>query len=258
MKWDREELARFIGTMGVAMLIAGYLRYTIQGVLLTFSKVVLVLGALFVVASLVIGFRYFIRFFSKRSSQLGTNTTILTLAVIAILVVVNFVGFRHHKRFDLTAEKLFTLSDQTKQVVGGLQKDVTIVRFDKSRNSALDDEMAEYTNLSRRLKFENIDPQQKPEIAQQYGATRVGDVIVASGSHKEHLESSMEGGISEEDITRAIMKVTQDAAKTVCFVTGHGEKSLSDKGENGFNRVDAGLKGQSYTLKPSIWLLTMV
>ena len=44
MKWDREELARFIGTMGVAMLVAGYLRYSIQGELLTFSKVVLILG----------------------------------------------------------------------------------------------------------------------------------------------------------------------------------------------------------------------
>ena len=171
MKWDREELARFIGTMGVAMLIAGYLRYSIQGELLTFSKVVLVLGGLFVVASLVIGFRYFIRFFSKRSSRLGTNTTILTVAVIAILIVVNFAGFRHHKRFDLTTEKLYTLSGQTRQIVGGLQKDVTIVRFDKSRNPAIDDQMAEYTSLSRHLKFENIDPQQKPEVAQQYGAT---------------------------------------------------------------------------------------
>jgi ABC-type uncharacterized transport system involved in gliding motility auxiliary subunit len=246
MKWDREELARFIGTMGVAMLIAGYLRYTIQGELLTFSKVVLALGALFALASLAIGFKYFIRFFSKRSSQLGTNTTILTVAVIAILVLVNFAGFRHHKRFDLTTEKLHTLSDQTKQIVGGLQKDVTIVRFDKSHNPVIDDQMAEYTSLSHRLKFENVDPQQKPEVAQQYGATRLGDVIVASGSRKEHLES---GAISEEDVTHAIIKVMQDKSKTVCFVTGHGEKSLSDSGENGFGRVDAGLKGQNYTAK---------
>ena len=163
MKWDREELARFIGTMGVAMLIAGYLRYSIQGELLTFSKVVLLLGALFVLASLVIGFKFIVRFFSRRSSQLGTNTTILTLAVIAILAVVNFVGFRHHKRFDLTTEKLFTLSDQTKQVVGGLQKEVTIVRFDKSRNPALDDEMSEYTNLSKRLKFQTSIPSKSPK-----------------------------------------------------------------------------------------------
>ena len=246
MKWDREELARFIGTTGIAMLVAGYLRYSIQGELLTFSKVVLAIGALCLLASIVIGFGGILRFFSKRSSQLGTNTTILSVAVIAILVIVNFVGFRHHKRFDLTTEKLYTLSDQTKQVVGGLQKDVTIVRFDKSPNAALDDQMAEYTSLSRHLKFQNIDPQQKPEVAQQYGATRMGDVILASGPRKEHLET---GATSEEDITGAIIKVTQDKVKTVCFVTGHGEKSLTDDGEDGYSHLDAGLKKENYVTR---------
>jgi ABC-type uncharacterized transport system involved in gliding motility auxiliary subunit len=228
------------------MLVAGYLRYSIQGELLTFSKVVLAIGALCLLASIVIGFGGILRFFSKRSSQLGTNTTILSVAVLAILVIVNFVGFRHHKRFDLTTEKLYTLSDQTKQVVGGLQKDVTIVRFDKSPNAALDDQMAEYTSLSRHLKFQNIDPQQKPEVAQQYGATRMGDVILASGPRKEHLET---GATSEEDITGAIIKVTQDKVKTVCFVTGHGEKSLTDDGEDGYSHLDAGLKKENYVTR---------
>ena len=246
MKWDREELARFIGTTGIAMLVAGYLRYSIQGELLTFSKVVLAIGALCLLASIVIGFGGILRFSSKRSSQLGTNTTILSVAVLAILVIVNFVGFRHHKRFDLTTEKLYTLSDQTKQVVGGLQKDVTIVRFDKSPNAALDDQMAEYTSLSRHLKFQNIDPQQKPEVAQQYGATRMGDVILASGLRKERLET---GATSEEDITGAIIKVTQDKVKTVCFVTGHGEKSLTDDGEDGYSHLDAGLKKENYVTR---------
>ena len=246
MKWDREELARFIGTTGIAMLVAGYLRYSIQGELLTFSKVVLAIGALCLLASIVIGFGGILRFSSKRSSQLGTNTTILSVAVLAILVIVNFVGFRHHKRFDLTTEKLYTLSDQTRQVVGGLQKDVTIVRFDKSPNAALDDQMAEYTSLSRHLKFQNIDPQQKPEVAQQYGATRMGDVILASGLRKERLET---GAASEEDITSAIIKVTQDKLKTVCFVTGHGEKSLTDDGEDGYSHLDAGLKKENYVTR---------
>jgi ABC-type uncharacterized transport system involved in gliding motility auxiliary subunit len=247
MKWDREELARFIGTTGIAMLIAGYLRYTIQHELLIFSKVVLAIGALCLLASIVIGFGGILRFFSKRSSQLGTNTTILSVAVIAILVIVNFVGFRHHKRFDLTTEKLYTLSDQTKQIVGGLQKDVTIVHFDKSANPALDDQMAEYTSLSRHLKFQNIDPQQKLEEAQEYGATRTGDVIVASGPRKERLESG--SAASEEDITGAIIKVTQDKVKAICFVTGHGEKSLADDGENGYSHLDAGLKKENYVTK---------
>ena len=44
MKWDRQEVARFIVTLGLAMLIAGCLRYSIQGEFLTFSKVLLIAG----------------------------------------------------------------------------------------------------------------------------------------------------------------------------------------------------------------------
>jgi hypothetical protein len=51
MKWDREEIASFIGTIGVAMLIASGVRYSIQGELLTTSKVLLIAGGVFVLAA---------------------------------------------------------------------------------------------------------------------------------------------------------------------------------------------------------------
>jgi ABC-type uncharacterized transport system involved in gliding motility auxiliary subunit len=249
MKWDRQETARFIGTLGVAMLIAGYLRYSIQGEFLTFSKGLLIAGGVFIVAAIVLGFRGILGFFSKRSAQQGTNTTILVLAVLAILGLLNFVGFRHHKRIDLTTEKLYTLSDQTRNIVRGLKQDVTIVRFDKSANSTFDDLMAEYKNLTPHFKFQNVDPQQKPEVAQEYGAQHMGDVIVAFGTHKEHVQSGARGDVGEEDITGAILKATTEKIKEVCFASGHGEKGLADSSQDGYSQVDAGLKKENYTTK---------
>jgi ABC-type uncharacterized transport system involved in gliding motility auxiliary subunit len=249
MKWNRLQIGEFAGSIGAALLIAGYLRYSIQGELLLLSKILLVAGGVLVLAAIVLGFRRIIGFFSKRSSQLGTNTAILGLAVIAILGVLNFVGIRHHKRFDFTSEKLYTLSDQTKRIVGALRKDVTVVRFAKSPDSTLADLMTEYENLNPHLKFQNVDPQEKPEIAKQYGATHMGEVIVASGSRKENLEQAgLQGGYSEEDITSAILKVSRDAVKMACFVTGHGEKLLSDDQAEGYSLVDRGLKKEGYAV----------
>jgi ABC-type uncharacterized transport system involved in gliding motility auxiliary subunit len=249
MKLGRKELARFLWTLAAAMLVAGYLRYTIQGELLQFSKILLIVGAALTVAAIAIGFPYIVAFFSKRSSKLGTNTAILTIAVIAILVFVNFAGFRHHKRFDLTNEKLFTLSDQTKKIVGGLQNDVTVIRFSKSADILLNDLMSEYTNLSPHMKFQNVDPQQKLDVAKQYGATRLGDVIASYGSRYEHIEPSGRAEISEEDITTTLLKLTRDKSKTVCFVTGHGEKSLTDTSGTGYSAADQGLKKETYANK---------
>jgi ABC-type uncharacterized transport system involved in gliding motility auxiliary subunit len=250
MKWDREEIASFIGTIGVAMLAASGVRYSIQGEWLTMSKVLLIAGGVFVLAAVVLGFRGIVRTLSGRTAQRGANTTLLTLAVIAILVVINFVGFRHHKTFDLTAEKLYTVSDQTRNIVRGLKQDLTVARFDKTPNNAFDDLMAEYKALSPHFKYQFVDPNQKPEVAQEFGVTRMGDVVVAYGVRKDHLDASAHGGqLGEEDVTGAIVKVTSDKVKEVCFVTGHGEKSLSDGSQDGYNQVDAGLKKENYVTK---------
>src|ERR1700733_8393413 len=107
---DRQDRASWAGTLasiGAACLVAGGLRYAIQGEMLRTSEILLAAGGILLLGGIVLGFGRIVAFFSKRSSQLGTNTTILTLAVIAILGFVNFLGHQHHKRFDLTAEKLF-------------------------------------------------------------------------------------------------------------------------------------------------------
>jgi len=224
MKWSRQEWVEFAGSIGAACLIAGYLRYSVQGELLAVSRSLLIAGGVLILASVIFGYREILRFFSKRSSQLGTNTVVLALGVITILGLLNFLGYRHPKRFDLTSEKLFTLSDQTRNIVRGLSKDVTVVRFAKQADLALADLMAEYTHLNSRVKFQTVDPQEKPEVAKEYGARRMGDVIVASGQREETLEAGLSGGFAEQDITSTILKVTRDQVKTVCFVTGHGEK----------------------------------
>ncbi len=247
MKWTRNEWAEIIGSVGVAAAIGGYVRYSLEGELLLFSKILLIGGGVLILAAVVVGFGGIAQFFSRRSSQLGTNTTILTVAVIVILALVNFIGYRHHKRFDLTTEKLFTLSGQTKKVVEGLKSDVNVVRFAKVPDPQLNDLMGEYRNLSSHIKFDNVDPTEKPDVAKEYGAQHMGDVIVASGSRKQPLESAAQGGtISEQDMTSAILKVTRNKVKTVCFVTGHGEKSLTDDGAEGYSQVEQGLKREGY------------
>jgi ABC-type uncharacterized transport system involved in gliding motility auxiliary subunit len=250
MNWDRNEWARSLAAIGGAGLVAGYLRYTIQGELLLTSKILFIAGGVLLLAAVVLGFGQIVTFFSRRSSQLGTNAVVLSVAVLAILGVLNFLGFRHAKRFDMTTEKLYSLSDQTRKIVGGLQRDVTIVRFPRPGDSNPEsqhfaDLMIEYKHLSPHFQFKDVNPQEKPEIAKEYGAKNYGDVIVASGQQKLNLEGSPEG-FSESDVTNAILKVTRDTVKTVCFVTGHGEKSLTDSSVDGYAQIGENLKKETY------------
>lgn len=245
MKWNREEWAKTIAILGAAALVGGYWRYTIQGELMKLSESLLIAGGVLLLAGIILGIGGIIRFFSRRSSQLGTNTTILSIAIIGILGVLNYLGYEHHKRFDLTSEKLYTLSDETHKVLAGLKEDVNVVRFAKDPDIRLNDLLDEYKNLNPHFHYQTVDPQEKPEIAAEYGAKHVGDVIIAAGERKEPIESTT-GDISEQDITGALLKLTTDKVKTVCFVTGHGEKSLTDTDPSGYSRADQFLKQEQF------------
>src|SRR6185437_1775518 len=107
MKRNLQTTGEVTLSLGAALLVAGYLRYSIQGDIERLSKILLIVGGVMFVAGLAMCYRGIIRFFSKRSSQLGTNTMILTVSILATLVVANYLGYQYHMRFDLTTEKLF-------------------------------------------------------------------------------------------------------------------------------------------------------
>ena len=108
------------------------------------------------------------------------------------------------------------------------------MRFAKTPDVQFDDLMSEYKNQNRHFQFQTVDPQEKPEIAKDYGATHMGDVIMASGDQKQTIQADANGAVSESDVTSALLKVTNTKRKTVCFVTGHGEKSLTDDQAGGY------------------------
>jgi ABC-type uncharacterized transport system involved in gliding motility auxiliary subunit len=109
--------------------------------------------------------------------------------------------------------------------------------------------MAEYVNLGPHVKYQAVDPEQKPDVAKQYGATHMGDLIAASGSRTERIEPGIRGQVGEEDVTTGLIKLTRDKSKMVCFLTGHGEKSVSDSSDTGYSSAEQGLKKESYTDK---------
>jgi len=69
------------------------------------------------------------RSFSGRQARLGSLLAASVVVVLAILFAINYLSSRHNKRWDLTAAKQFSLSDQTKKVLQGLQKPVRVRVF---------------------------------------------------------------------------------------------------------------------------------
>ncbi len=243
MNTNRQEIIKMAGFIGAAMAIAGYVRHTIEDIWGWFNLSLLIVGGVLLLASIALNYKDIIEYFRGRSGRLSANMALLTVAVVGLIAIANFLGYRHHKRYDLTAEGLFSLSDQTKKVLGGLQKDVKVIRFDKEDNPQIADQMNEFKYQSKRISYEWIDAVEKPGAARNYAAKN-GELIVTTGEGEQRRIERLQQA-DEQSLVNAILKVTRETLKTICFTEGHEEKTLTDA----YSQADAKLKSENYLIQ---------
>src|ERR1051325_1793123 len=69
------------------------------------------------------------KLFTRRQARYGTLMGVSVVVVLGILIAINYIGARQNKRWDLTATKQFSLSDQTRTVLQKLDAPLNIMVF---------------------------------------------------------------------------------------------------------------------------------
>ncbi|HXK09115.1 MAG TPA: Gldg family protein [Vicinamibacteria bacterium] len=199
-----------------------------------------------VLVHLVLRWEDVARGLGRRQLKYGTNTFVLVLVVLGILGLVNYLVDRHTKRFDLTKDQRYSLSDQTRKVLAGLKDDVKITYFQRQRDMERgQDRLKEYTALSPRLKVEFVDPVQSPAKAQAYDVRGPWPILVVEkGTKRERVTND-----GEQDLTNALIKVNREGKKTVCLLEGEGERGGEESGDRGFSGVKSSLTKSLYETK---------
>jgi len=182
-----------------------------------------------------------------RQARYGSNALLLTIAFTGILVVINYLVFNNSKQWDLTEDQTNTLAPETLKTLQSLKAPVKAEAF---YTSAMSVESA--TNLLQNYKansqgkfdFEIVDPNVDPVRAQQAGITRDGTIVLSSEDRREIVTYS-----SEEELTGALIRLTNPGERTVYFLTGHGEYSLESTGDSNYSQVKSSLTAKNYTVE---------
>jgi ABC-type uncharacterized transport system involved in gliding motility auxiliary subunit len=183
---------------------------------------------------------------SERSTKYGVNALVVSALFLAILVVLNYLSARHHRRFDLTEQGVFSLSPQSVSIVKNLENDLQIQAFvEGGINPELRELLQSYQYSSPKIRFELIDPDRQPELAEKYHITTYNTVRLEYGN-----ESTTISKATEEALTNAIVKVSRSTRKTVCFIEGHGEPDTDDvQSEHGLSSLKEALGNENYEVK---------
>jgi ABC-type uncharacterized transport system involved in gliding motility auxiliary subunit len=180
------------------------------------------------------------------------------LLTIALLVILNYFGWKYFQRFDWTGSDLYSLSEKTENVLKDLDRDVEFVVFLSPEQRDLFEPTRElldrYRAASTRVKVRIVDPEKNlieaQQLAQRYNLTNTG-VVVAAGDDRRVIDSAdlaeldfsalqmggeaqMTGFKGEQLFTSAILQLVEGRKQKILFVTGHGERSLDDRTPRGF------------------------
>lgn len=186
---------------------------------------------------------------SVKNISFGAYSTGMIAVVLAIVVVLNMAVSQMPSQWtsiDLTYEKLYTLTDQTREYLSQMQEDVTIYVMAAQDNAdqTVVQTLERYESFSDHIKVSYVDPTVNPRFSQQYTDSSVSanSLIVVSDKRSRVIpysdiyessfdyntySSSTTGYDGEGQITSALDYVLSDDMPKVYMTQGHGEVEFS-------------------------------
>jgi ABC-type uncharacterized transport system involved in gliding motility auxiliary subunit len=192
-----------------------------------------------------------------RGTRFGVNALLRVLAAFGIAIALYAIwgllaprigsGFG---RLDVTANKAYTLDNQTINALNSLPGPVKAIGFfpagDAGQQEA-DNLLKEYRAHTDKIQVQYIDPIQDPFTANQYNVTRSGVVVFDNGTRKETATSN-----TQEEFTKALLRLRETGTKTIAILDVPSIASFSggSQDQRPLSLAYNELSQQNYTILP--------
>lgn len=185
---------------------------------------------------------------NKKYLKNGSYSVAISAVFIVIVVIINLIVNEipsKYSEIDISNSKIYSIGDQTTEMLDELEKDVTIYQVAQSgsEDEVISNLLKKYEEESDHIKVELKDPIVNPQFTTEYTDQQVSSnsLIVVCGDRSKVIdynnlyESTMDyntysytttGFDGEGQITSAIAYVTSENLSVLYTLSGHGEKEL--------------------------------
>jgi ABC-type uncharacterized transport system involved in gliding motility auxiliary subunit len=182
-----------------------------------------------------------------RQARYGSNSFILFVAFIGILVVVNILAQQYPQRWDVTEDKQHTLAPETIQALQSLPEPVQATAFYSVRLNAesarqlLEDFKA---NSDGNFGYQFMDPDSNPLLVNQLGITGDGKILLQMGEQQEIVTFA-----TEKELAGGLIRLLNPDKPVLYFLTGEGEHDIENAGEGSYTRARQVLESKNYVVQ---------
>ncbi len=164
----------------------------------------------------------------------GSKTILLVLIIIAIYIGVNILLEKIVlPEIDFTQNKEYSLSQETKDKLGNLEKDIQITLINYSNNTTSVKFIERYVEMNHHINIEKVDNlSARPDLMQAYSLEETSSLIVIKAGENEKTLTAedlytydystyQQIDVTEEAITNAIVDVITEEKPKIYFMSNH-------------------------------------
>lgn len=241
-------VAKWLAWLGLILLAVGGFYYATSLINSRNGLWVMAAGGGALLIAALAGLAELKLFLAKRSVRLGLGAGASVLVVLALVIFLGALASRHHQRWDLSQGGQYTLSPQTKDLLAKLEQPVQALAFFKEGQAGkekVQDLLTQYAYLSPQFSWRVVDPDREPALAKRYEVRNYGTIVLARDEKYEQVKLP-----EENEITNGLLRLGRQGGKIVYFLTGHGERSLDETGQEGYSQLKSAVIEQNYQVKP--------
>ena len=231
-------LSCFFLTLGFKAALGGWMPFMFFG----FG-----FGFFFLFFSIAVNFNYFKTLMSSKSLYFMAKNALVIGLTALLLTTLNYILSQQSLFFDLTDNKIHSLSPFTRELVRSLDEDINFHYFhvDNKRVQGYENlvrkEVQRYKALNPKVHFESHSIFKRPDMAERFGVSDEESSLFME--YKERIQRVYE--LEEKAFVNALLKLTK-APKKIYFLELRDERSIRDDSTFGLKDLKQQLERLHY------------
>jgi ABC-type uncharacterized transport system involved in gliding motility auxiliary subunit len=174
------------------------------------------------------------------------DTLVFVSLVFCLLGVVNYWAFKHPIQGDLSAYKMNSLSDQSKNVLKKIKGEIKFKLFSRKQESSLWLPLFEYYRAEKNnIIIEKVDIDVRPDLVADYHIMDASTLVIEYEGKRQYVTER-----DELNITNGLIKISRTSDPIAYFIQGHGEGDINSNENEGLKFIFEAIKNSAVDIRP--------
>jgi ABC-type uncharacterized transport system involved in gliding motility auxiliary subunit len=165
--------------------------------------------------------------------------------VFSILSLLNYLGNKNYREFDITSAKRNSLTEQSRKVLEMVDAPLQFTVFSRREEwMGILTLLRLYEAQSRHVKLQAIDTDVRPDLVKEKSINENGTVLIDYMGRQSRFKIQ-----DELSVTNALLRILRTEEIVIYIVTGHGELSCQEQGQEGISHLCQQIEAQNYQIR---------